>query len=184
MDPVEEFCTSFLKDMPVIGAVPFAGAVSQVEDVTCVLLYRRDQFQVQMFACPEGTIIPEHTHPNVDTVQVYVGGNIIFTHNGRYAYPGDSVQAMNGPLRCANKRGRTMRVRPDEKHGAVVGEGGGVFIAVQHWLNGIAPHCVSADYDGVTMGEDHLSKVVSGAATAKKQLSAADAAPLEFLTEA
>ena len=179
MDPIEQFAESFLRDMPVIGAVPFAGAVSRVEDVTCILLYRRDQFQVQMFACPEGTIIPEHTHPNVDTIQVYVGGNVIFTHNGRYAYRADEVRAMDGPLRCANKRGHILRVRPDEKHGAVIGAGGGIFMAVQHWQNGIAPHCVAADYEGITMGEDHLSKVVSGTATAKNGLTAKDAATLE-----
>lgn len=179
MDPVEKFALSFLKDMPVLGAVPFAGAVSKVEDVTCMLIYRKGQFQVQMFACPAGTIIPEHRHPNVDTVQVYVGGNIVFTQNGKYTFRPDELREMSGPLRCANKRGHIMRVRPDEKHGAVVGTGGGIFMAVQHWQNGIAPHCVSADYEGVTMGEDHLSKVVSGVATAKPDLRARDAATLE-----
>ena len=70
------------------------------------------------------------------------------------------------------------------KHGAVAGPGGGVFMAVQHWLNGIAPHSVSADYDGVTMGEDHLAKVVSGAAVAKPALTARDAATRQFATYA
>ncbi len=181
MDPVEKFCESFLKDMPVIGAVPYAGAVTKVQDVTGILLYRKGPFQVEMFACPEGTIIPEHTHPNVDTVQVYVGGNIIFTHSGLYTYPADGVRAMDGPLRCANRRGHLLRVRPDDRHGAVVGKGGGVFMAVQHWLNGIAPHSVAADYDGIAMGEDHLSKVVSGEARSKPKLTAQDAAPLEPL---
>ena len=66
------------------------------------------------------------------------------------------------------------------KRGAVAGPGGGVFMAVQHWLNGR----VSADYDGVTMGEDHLAKVVSGAAVAKAALTARDAATRQFATPA
>ena len=78
MDTLETFCTSFLEKMSVIGAVPFAGAVTRIENVTAILLYRRDQFQVQMFAVPENTIVPEHTHPNVDSIEVYVGGNIMF----------------------------------------------------------------------------------------------------------
>jgi hypothetical protein len=179
LDQLEKFCAWFLKEMPVIGAVPFAGAVSKVEDVTSILLYRRGQFQVQMFALQPGTIIPEHTHPNVDTIQVYVGGNIHFSHSGKYVYPQDGVFAKDGPLKCANKRGMTMRVRPNDLHGAVVGEGGGVFMAVQHWLNGVEPHCVGSDYEGVTMGERHLANVVSGKATAKPKLTARDAASLD-----
>lgn len=165
--------------MPVLGAVPFAGAVSKVQDVTSILLFRKDQFQVQMFAVPEGTIIPEHTHPNVDSIEVYVGGNIMFSHSGKYVFPKDGIFALDGPLRCANKRGATIRVRPNDVHGGVFGEGGGVFLSVQHWLNGVKPHCVSADYDGITMGEDHLAKVVHGEASAKKKLTAKDAASLE-----
>ena len=108
MDDLERFCDWFLKNMPVIGAVPFAGAVSKIQDVTSILLFRMDQFQVQMFAVPEGTIIPEHTHPNVDSIEVYVGGNIHFSHGGKYSYPGDQLKPRSGPLACATKRGMTM----------------------------------------------------------------------------
>lgn len=179
VDQLEKFCSWFLKKMPVIGAVPFQGAVSKVEDVTAILLYRKDQFQVQMFAVPEGTIIPEHTHPNVDSIEVYVGGNIRFSHSGKYVYPEDQLYALSGPLGCAFKRGTTIRVHPNDVHGGVFGEGGGVFLSVQHWLNGVKPHCVAADYSGTTMGEHHLAQVVTGEAKAKPKLTAKDAASLE-----
>ena len=179
MDELEQFCAWFLKKTPVIGAVPFAGAVSKIQDVTAILLYRSGQFQVQMFAVPEGTIIPEHTHPNVDSIEVYVGGNIRFSHSGRYVYGEDQLRAHDGPLGCAFKRGTRIRVHPNDVHGGVFGKGGGVFLSVQHWLNGVKPHCVAADYDGITMGEDHLSKVAGGEAVAKKKLTAKDAASLE-----
>lgn len=179
MDQLEQFCASFLKQSPVLGAVPFAGAVSTVENVTSILLYRRDQFQVQMFAAPEGTVIPEHSHPNVDTIAIYVGGNIRMSVAGKFIYPENTLFAKDGPLGLASRRGLQVRLRPNVPHGLVIGDGGGVFLAVQQWLNGIAPHCVSEDYDGLTMGPDHLSKVVRGEASVKEQLTAADAAPLE-----
>lgn len=179
MDPLEQFCNWFLNNMPVIGAVPFHGAVSKIEDVTSILLYRRDQFQVQMFAVPGGTVIPEHIHPNVDSIEVYVGGNIRFSHSGKYVSPASELFANNGPLGLASKRGLTVRVRPNDIHGGTFGEGGGVFLSVQHWLNGVAPHCVAADYSGITMGQDHLSKVVCGEAISKPNLIAQDAASLE-----
>ena len=70
-------------------------------------------------------------------------------------------------------------MRPNQIHGATIGEGGAVFLSIQHWLNGIKPHCVAADYDGVAMGEHHLAQVKFGKATTKKKLSAKDAASLE-----
>jgi hypothetical protein len=64
-------------------------------------------------------------------------------------------------------------------HGGVIGEGGGVFLSVQHWLNGVEPHCVAADYSGIALGEDHLAQVVYGEVTSKAELTAKDAAALE-----
>ena len=179
MDVLEQFCNDYLAKSPVIGAVPFAGAVSRVEDVTCILMYRRDQFQVQMFAVPEGTIIPEHTHPNVDSIEVYVGGNIQLSVGGKHVYPAEILFENSGPLKLASRRGERVRVRPDQIHGATIGAGGAVFLSIQHWLNGVAPHCVAADYDGVAMGEHHLAQVKFGKATTKAVLSAKDAASLE-----
>jgi hypothetical protein len=99
MDELEQFCANFLKQQtPMLGAVPFVGAVSMVENVTSILLYRQGQFQVQMFAAPAGTVIPEHTHPNVDNIQVYVGGNIRFSHSGKYIYPEDALSRRTARL--------------------------------------------------------------------------------------
>lgn len=124
MDELEQFCAWFLKTMPVIGAVPFHGAVSHIQDVTSILLYRRDQFQVQMFAVPSGTVIPEHTHPNVDSIEVYVGGNIRFSHSGKYVSPAGDVFANNGPLGLASRRGMTVRVRRGVPVSAALAERG------------------------------------------------------------
>jgi hypothetical protein len=155
VDQLEKFCNWFLKNTPVLGAVPFTGAVSKIQDVTAILLYRKDQFQV------------------------YVGGNINFSHSGKYTCPKEEVFGNDGPLKLCNRRGERIRVRPNDLHGGIFGEGGGVFLSVQHWLNGVKPHCVAADYNGVTMGDDHLAKVVCGEASAKPQLTEQDAARLE-----
>lgn len=162
MDELERFLNWYLSEMDVLSAVPFSGAVSKIENVTGVLMYRQGQFQVQMFCAPEGTIIPEHTHPNVDSYEVYVGGNIKFTHRGKWVVADNELKP-KGDLNTAHLRGFVIRVKPDDPHGGVFGEGGGVFLSVQHWLNGVKPHCVAADYVGGVMGPDHLSKVKTGA---------------------
>ena len=76
-----------------------------------------------------------------------------------------------------------MRVRPNDVHGGVFGPGGGVFLSIQHWLNGVEPHCVARDYTGITMGRDHQSKVLFGKAKSPNgDLKVSDAAKYESET--
>jgi hypothetical protein len=58
----------------------------------------------------------------------------------------------------------------------MTGPEGGVFMSVQHWLNGVEPHCVAADYSGIVMGDHHLSTVKFGDAIKKDSLTIKDAA--------
>ena len=177
-DPLDAFLNYVLSEMPSIGEMPFDVAVRSIDGVTAVTWLRYRQFQVQMFICPPHHVIPEHTHPNVDSYEVYVGGQIRFSHSGRFIVPDD---ALDGPDAngLAKRRGWVIRVRPDDLHGGVFGEKGGVFLSVQHWLNGVAPHCVSADYDGAVMGPDHLAGVVNGNAFLPSDLTARQAASKE-----
>lgn len=178
MDRLEAFCDWYLKNVPLLGTVPFGGAVRKIEDVYAVQLWRSPPFQVQMFIVPPNYIIPEHTHPNVDSIEVYIGGQIRFSHGGKFVVTEDQFNNPNehgGP----QLRGQRIRVRPSDVHGGVFGPNGGVFLSVQQWLNDVEPHCVSADYDGITMGKDHLAQVVFGEAWAKDKLTPKDAAGLE-----
>ena len=180
MDDLQKFAAQYLKHAGGLGAVPFHGAVDRVENVTSVLMYREGQFQVQMFIVPEGTIIPEHVHPNVDSIEIYVGGNYRLSHSGKFTNPATDIAEDGGPLKLAKLRGHAIRVKPDHLHGGVFGKGGGVFLSIQHWLNGVAPNCVARDYSGQTMGPDHKDKVVFGEAfSPEKELELTDAAYLE-----
>jgi len=178
-DPLERFLDWFLNDGPRIGLIPFSNAVGRVEDVTKVQWFRHGPFQVQLFIVPPNYVIPEHTHPNVDSFEVYLGGQINFSHNGKFVSSKweDVVPDNYG---CSPYRGMVIRVRPNDIHGGVFGPSGGVFMSVQMWLNGVEPHCVAADYDGVVMGKDHASKVIFGNATVKDVLTPKDAASQEF----
>jgi hypothetical protein len=177
-DALETFCDKFLKNSSLIGRVPLFNAVHKVEDVMSVTWYREKQFQVQLFVVPPNYIIPEHTHPNVDSFELYVGGEIQFTINGKYTTSEEAMTTPN-PDSTSYCRGVRMRVKPETTHGAIIGPSGGVFMSIQHWLNGVEPHCVAADYTGITMGEHHLSTVKHGDAYVKENLTTQDAASLE-----
>jgi hypothetical protein len=177
-DPLEAFLAWFLKQGSPIGWVTLHGAVRYIDGVTAVLWYRKGEFQIQQFIVPPDHIIPEHTHPNVDSFEVYVGGQIRFSKAGRFIIAEEDLSVPN-EHGWAKNRGKIIRVRPNDLHGGVFGPSGGVFFSVQRWLNGVKPHCVSADYNGVVMGPEHKAGVVFGDAQLKTRLSATDAASQE-----
>lgn len=178
IDPLEQFLDWFLKDGPTLGLIPLFGAVHKIEDVWAVRWFNRGPFQVQLFVVPPNYVIPEHTHPNVDSFEVYLGGQIRFSHGGKWVVPEEALE-QEGQYGTAPFRGYTIRVRPNDLHGGVFGPAGGVFMSVQHWLNGVEPHCVGSDYDGVVMGPDHFANVTCGTPVLKDSLSKNDAASLE-----
>jgi len=158
---LEEFAKWFFNESPRFGMIPTEGAVSYIEDITAVLWYRSGPFQVQQFIVPPNYIIPAHTHPNVDSYELYLGGEIEFSQGGEFIISPERARS-TGQFGEAIERCKTLRIRPNDLHGAKFGPNGGVFMSVQHWLNGIEPHCVSADYTGAVVGKDHFDKVVSG----------------------
>ncbi len=54
----------------------------------------------------------------------------------------------------------TIRVRPNDWHGGIASKNGGAFISIQHWLNGVKPTHVGADWEGTTMGDKHTKETI------------------------
>lgn len=161
MDALAQFAKWFLNESPRFGLIPTKDSVTYIEDVTSVLWYRQGQFQVQQFIVPPNYIIPGHTHPNVDSFELYLGGQMQFTVGGEFVISEEQANSQ-GKHGEAVMRGKTLRVRPNDVHGGIFGPSGGVFMSIQHWLNGVKPHCVTADYNGPVLGKDHFSKVKTG----------------------
>ena len=164
-DDLTKFLFSILDLGAPLGYVPLTQApvVRKIEDVTSITWFRSNEYQVQMFAVPPNYIIPEHTHPNVDSYEVLMGGDIRFSKNGKWVeiedltFPPKKVYEDLHPA-----RGGCIRVLPEDPHGGVTGSLGACFLSVQRWLNGVAPHGVENDYVGKTMGDDHSSQVKAG----------------------
>jgi len=177
-DPLDRFVMDFLNARSPIGFVPLLNAVHKIEDVWSVTWLRHGQFQVQLFVIPPNYIIPEHTHPNVDSYECYIGGQARFSHGGKYVTPEETFTepGQNG---LSKLRGMLVRVRPNDPHGGIFGDGGAVFFSIQHWLNGIEPHCVAADYSGKVMGPHHMSAVKAGDPVLADVLQQSDAASQE-----
>jgi len=145
-DELEHYLAEVIKEKPVLS--PPIGGLTFVEGLCAYVVHREGQFQSQLIICAAGTKIPEHRHPNVDSFEMAMYG-MNLTFSGELALKEEQ-----------NVFGRSIRVRPMDKHGGWAGEKGGCFLSVQHWLNGVPPTSVGLDWDGEDMGEIHRSKII------------------------
>ena len=173
---LDRFAFSFASNAKVFGHIPPGIVTSyKIQDVTGVVWYRSGEFQVELFIVPANYIIPEHTHPNVESYEMYLGGDILFSHSGSWVGDDDLLRVRGS----TDFRGALIKVATNDLHGGVFGPSGGVFMSIQRWLNGVEQHSVAHDYEGVVMGSDHLDGVRSGDAEVKVDLTWRDAARLE-----
>jgi len=144
----------------------FDAPISKIGAVDASRLLREGAFQVQLFSVPANYVIPAHTHPNVDSFEVYIEGQIKFSHRGRFVFNAAETVASG---KNTSYYWRMLRVKPDDIHGAVVGPRGARFLSIQHWLNGVDPDCVACDYTGPVMDISHLQLVKTGVPEARNQ---------------
>ena len=115
-----------------ININPYEDRVIHAGDTAGVALYREGEYQVELFIVQPNSIIIPHIHPNVDSYEDYIAGDIDFVLEGKmYNY-----LTVNEPL----------RVHPNSWHGGMFGNRGGTFISIQRWLNGVSPKFVGDDW--------------------------------------
>ena len=114
---------------------PRENSITQAGAIYGVVLYRQAPYQVQLFIMPPYSSIEDHIHPNVDSYEVYLGGDIDFRFDGEMYTP----EAL----------GTHIRVHPNCWHGGLFGPRGGSFLSVQKWLNGKEPTTVGDDWHDV-----------------------------------
>lgn len=130
-DVLEEFLHWWLQNRVICP--PLDNSLTHVKDTYGVVLYRQGPFQVELFNVKPNSEIVPHVHPNVDSFEVFLSGDIHFMCNGEWSYEqklGESIT----------------RVKPDSWHGGLFGPRGGCFLSVQHWLNGVPPTFVGNDW--------------------------------------
>ncbi len=111
---------------------PDINSLVHVKDTYGVVLFRQGQYQVELFNVKPNSEIVPHVHPNVDSFEVFISGDIKFSKDG-VVYE-------------QNNLGDFLRVYPNSWHGGQFGPRGGCFISVQKWLNNVEPSFVGNDW--------------------------------------
>lgn len=129
-DDLEAFAQYWMQNR--ILLTPTETPTNQNGNLSGVVLYRDGPYQVQLFIVEPNSVIEPHIHPNVDSFEVYVSGDIKFMCDDQW------YDQMKGH--------EVIRVRPSSWHGGKFGERGGCFLSIQKWLNDVQPTSVGDDW--------------------------------------
>ena len=107
--------------------------ITEDENYSGVVLYRDGQYQVELFTIKKEAVGISHVHPNVDSYECYVNGEIDFVISGQL------YSTKEGDV------GQLTRIHPWDWH---TGDSkvGGSFLSIQKWLNGVSPTSVTLDW--------------------------------------
>jgi quercetin dioxygenase-like cupin family protein len=64
----------------------FNGEKSNIGELDVTLVHRSNNFQVEFFSLPPNYIVLAHTHPNVDSFEVYIDGQLKFSLGGEIVF--------------------------------------------------------------------------------------------------
>jgi quercetin dioxygenase-like cupin family protein len=133
-----------------VGGIGFMGTGPDI------VLHREDCFQVQLFiGCPN-TFIPIHNHPNVESYEMNVNGDVEFYVEGDPVYPTRIMgEAKSNGEDILRSWGYAVHVPAGANHHARMGPRGGSFLSIQKWLKG-TPTSVDHDWVGSPMNAVHM----------------------------
>ena len=141
--------------------VPYSNFIHFYEGIHGLTIYRDEPYQVQLFTVEPNTVIPIHTHPNVDSYEVSLSGMELIL-NDKVALPRWQANLPDPTNDLPLSRYGVVRVLPDYPHGGSAGKNGGTFMSVQRWLNGVKPTSVAHDWGGeTTLGKSHDTQITS-----------------------
>lgn len=128
LDEIEAFTAWWLTNRVIKPPLEGNSGLNHIGPTHAVVLYREGPFQVELLSVKPDAKLPPHRHPNIDSIEIYMSGDIAFT--------------------CGDKENYTseLRIPPNELHSAESGPRGGCALSFQHWLNGVPPTFVGDDW--------------------------------------
>lgn len=134
---------------------PQHNSIFRTNNASALVLYREGQFQVELYIADEGQGTPEHAHPGVNSVIVFLAGQGNTTINGQtIADPSpffDKVNADGTSVLFKQK----LFLNPNDTHGLVTYSQGFAFLSIEQWPEGVSPSSVTVHWSGETTGNIH-----------------------------
>lgn len=149
---IEDDLQCFAKNWLAGPILVHASALREADGTQVATLHRDGRWQVEL-CCVRGQVeIPEHTHPEVDTIEVTVCGAIRLTVNGIDPFDWVPDGRLPGFVRA-----RGIRINAVDRHGGKVLPGGVMFLSIQRWR--LTPSSVLTNYRGLPLGNEHQGMI-------------------------
>ena len=116
-------------------------------------LYRKDQFQVELYIIKPDSTAPSHSHPNVDSVFVYLGGNLEFGKEDG-TFDDLSMHQESKPNGVHKLFGVTAEAMDGSIHSVRAFKEGGAFLSFEHWKDR-KPDSVIFNWQGAPDSDRH-----------------------------
>jgi hypothetical protein len=132
---------------------PFENAIHTTDIAYALSVFRTGQYQVELYIIKPNTLTPVHSHPNIESISVYLTGNMEFRQaDGTFAdLSAYQTEKPNGTHRLQWMKADTNYGTP---HAVKTGEEGGAFLIFEKWLVG-TPTSVAVSWEGELVGEEH-----------------------------
>lgn len=144
-DPLESFAKRFLTGRVNWRGIHRRDAIINFGNIISLCLYRKDNFQVELFIVPgSNSSFTAHTHPDVDVMEFGLTGEAALFINGARSCSTETVHNWLDNVVDTSP----IRIRPTDVH-----YGYGItpyaFLSIQVWLNGVKPTSVGLNWQGL-----------------------------------
>ena len=134
---------------------PQNNAVFRTNNASALVLYREGQFQAELYIGDPNSVTPEHSHPGVKSIIVFLSGEGNTTVNGNFvADPRPYFNKLNEDGTSVLFKQKVV-VDPNDTHGLTTYGRGFAFLSIEQWPEGIEPSSVTLHWEGETTGSIH-----------------------------
>ena len=151
-DNVKQFAKWWMQNRPI--RPPFKDCLFTTDLVQSLTLFREGNFQVELYLMKPDSQSPWHTHEGVDSVFVYLGGNLEFGNEDK-VFNDTSEHQKEGDLGTHFLFGRAAEALNGGLHAVRTRDNGGAFLSFEHWKNG-NPDSVVINWQGEHDGPIHV----------------------------
>jgi hypothetical protein len=123
-----------------------------------MIVYREPPFQVELVIWMPGCVVPAHRHPNIDSIQLAVSGELTLLLGSDEATTNELV-ARSKTWKAETLAKRPVRVRASDWHGGKTGSTGATFFSFQQWTEGSKQTAAGIDWHGPALVKPELAEM-------------------------
>jgi hypothetical protein len=159
---VEQFTSWWLKSRPI--RPPFVDGTFFTDLAASCILYRNGPFQVEMYVSKPDTEATWHSHPGVDSILLYLTGNLVFGKDGEYKDT-DEWQKPHADAEDVHALfGQYDALHDNQLHNLKTKKEGGAFLSFEKWHDKV-PNSVTVNWEGPPTGVLHKTVMANANTT-------------------